>query len=65
MQAKMTKTFREFLSPKFLIFGFTVFYFVWTLIGWLRSSVFYDFHRELFIATALLIAASCVVLNRS
>ena len=65
-----TRTLPRLLEPKSITFGFTVFYFFWTLAAWLRGPVaHYPFsthsYENVFMAALLFIAAAGLVLNRT
>lgn len=65
------RTLPRLLEPQSIIFGFTVFYFVWTAAAWLREPLYRyarldtpDYHFNLFMATMLLVAAAGIIINR-
>ena len=59
----MKKLLSHLLEPRSAILGVAVFYFVTTSSMWTRS-LWWDYHREMFMATVLVIAAVALVVNR-
>ena len=64
------RTLPRLLEPKSITFGFTVFYFFWTLAAWLRGPVSHysintTSYGHMYVAAALFIAAAGLVLNRA
>ena len=64
-----TRTLPRLLEPKSIIFGFTVFYFFWTLAAWLRGPVAHyplrtNSYENVFAAALLFVSAAGLVLNR-
>ena len=63
------RTLPRLLEPKSITFGFTVFYFFWTLAAWLRGPVsdypFSTSHENVFVAAMLFVSAAGLVLNRA
>jgi hypothetical protein len=60
------------LELKSITFGFTIFYFVWTVAAWLNTPVrdshlaAYDYHLNVFMAALFFVAAAAgLVLNRT
>ncbi|MBV9958511.1 MAG: hypothetical protein JO360_08825 [Acidobacteria bacterium] len=59
----MRKLCSNLLEPRAIILGFTIFYFIWALLTWIRDPL-WNYHRELFVAIVLLISALALVINR-
>lgn len=59
----MKKLLSHLLEPRSAILGVAVFYFVSTSAMWTRSP-WWDYHREMFMATVLVISAVTLVVNR-
>ena len=59
----MKKLLSHLLEPRSAILGVAVFYFVTTSSMWTRS-LWWDYHREMFMATVLVISAVALVVNR-
>lgn len=59
----MKKLLSHLLEPRSIILGVTVFYFVCSSTMWTRE-LRWDYHRELFVATILLVSAVALVVNR-
>ncbi len=61
MQAQGERVARYLLNAQAVIFGLALFDFLWVS----RRFHEYHFHRDIFIATLLLVAALCLLLNQS
>ena len=59
----MKRLLSHLLEPRSIILGFTVFYLIWASSMWIRGPL-WDYHREMFVATILLISALGLVINR-
>ena len=59
----MKKLLSHLLEPRSAILGVAVFYFVTTSSMWTRSP-WWEYHREMFMAAVLVIAAIALVVNR-
>jgi hypothetical protein len=59
----MKKLVSHLLEPRSFLLGTTVFFFVWASSMRIRGPL-WEYHREMFIATVLLISAIGLVINR-
>ena len=59
----MKRLLFHLLEPRSIILGFTVFYFGMASSLWIRSDIG-DYHREMFVASLLLISAGGLAINR-
>ena len=59
----MKRLTSHLLEPRSIILGFTTFYFSSTLSMWIDAP-YWDYHREIFVATVLLISAVSLAMNR-
>ncbi|HET8669194.1 MAG TPA: hypothetical protein VFM05_00810 [Candidatus Saccharimonadales bacterium] len=58
----MKRLTSHLLEPRSIILGFTTFYFSSTLSMWIDDP-FWQYHREIFVATVLLISAVSLAMN--